>query len=151
MNYEIVNLEEMILVGISKKTSNHDGQCITEIGEVWQKFLGEGVYRNINNCVSKESFGVYSNYEGPMNMSYTFMAGVKVSQSNNPELTTVEIPAGKYAKFTIQGDVIKDVGKAWQEIWPMNLDRTFLYDFEMYHNNSDDMTNQTIDILIGIK
>lgn len=32
----------------------------------------------------------------------------------------------------------------------MELDRKYTYDFEVYHNDSQDMNNQTIDIYIAI-
>ncbi|MCX8129746.1 MAG: GyrI-like domain-containing protein [Clostridia bacterium] len=61
------------------------------------------------------------------------------------------IPAGKYAEFTIRGHVQEAVGALWQEIWQMGLERLYSYDFEVYHNNSEDINDQMIDIYISIK
>ena len=43
----------------------------------------------------------------------------------------------------------KAVADAWQKIWQMNLQRTFIYDFEEYQNA--DMDNAEIHIYIGIQ
>ena len=61
----------------------------------------------------------------------------------------ITLPAGKYAKFTVKGDM-SAVSKAWQQIWQLNLDRTYIADYEEYLDNN--MTDQaTILIYIGIK
>jgi predicted transcriptional regulator YdeE len=78
------------------------------------------------------------------------MCCLEVSEIENSNLESRIIDGGKYAKFTIKGDMVESVGKAWQEIWEMDLDRKFSYDFEVYHNDSADMNNQTIDIYISI-
>lgn len=36
MNYEIVNLEEKIVVGITARTGNNDPECQKVIGGLWQ-------------------------------------------------------------------------------------------------------------------
>ena len=59
------------------------------------------------------------------------------------------IPAGKYAKFVIHGDMVKAVQNAWQEIWQMDLKRSFCYDFEEYQNS--DMENAEIHIYVGLQ
>lgn len=58
---------------------------------------------------------------------------------------------GKYAKFVITGDVQKAVGKAWIQIWNMNLKRKYTCDFEEYQNNTDDMQNQEIHLYIAVE
>ncbi|KAK2301842.1 transcriptional regulator, partial [Clostridioides difficile] len=44
MNYEIVEINEKIVIGISKETTNKDGQAVNAIGELWKKFMGKGIY-----------------------------------------------------------------------------------------------------------
>ena len=43
------------------------------------------------------------------------------------------------------------VGEAWEKIWSMDLPRAYDYDFEVYHNDSTDMNNQTIDLYISLQ
>ena len=59
------------------------------------------------------------------------------------------IPAGRYARFIIHGDMVQAVGQAWQEIWQMDLPRTFQCDFEEYQDDS--MDHAEIHIYVGIK
>lgn len=50
---------------------------------------------------------------------------------------------------TIQGDVVKDVSRAWEEIWSMPLERAFSADFEEYISNENGIAE--IDIYIALK
>lgn len=153
MKYEIVELEEKIIEGIGIKTTNQEGKSIQDIGALWQKFFTEGIYGKIENKLNNKTIGLYTEYEGDYTKPYKFIVCSEVNKkSTNPEnRITKTIPKGKYAKFVIKGDVQKSVGQAWQEIWEMNLDRKYTYDFEEYQNNTEDMQNQEIHIYIAIK
>ena len=59
------------------------------------------------------------------------------------------IPAGKYAKFSICGNMVTAVAEAWQQIWDMDLDRSFTGDFEEYKNS--EVENAEIDIYVALK
>ncbi|MCI8853211.1 MAG: AraC family transcriptional regulator [Lachnospiraceae bacterium] len=59
------------------------------------------------------------------------------------------IPAGRYARFVIHGDMVQAVAAAWQEIWQMDLPRAFQCDFEEYQNDSMDQAE--IHIYVGLK
>jgi predicted transcriptional regulator YdeE len=150
MNYKIVTLNEKIIVGKSIITTNKNGKSMKDIGSMWQHFIGEGVCDSIKNKITGKGIGLYTDYEGDATMPYRFMCGTEVSKSDNPNLETRIIDGGKYAKFTVKGDIMNAVGKAWQEIWSLDLERKFSSDFELYHNDSEDMNNQTIDIYISI-
>ncbi len=60
-----------------------------------------------------------------------------VTENANPELTQKRIPGGTYAVFSIEGDVVQDVAKAWEEIWSIPLDRSYVADFEEYLENNN--------------
>lgn len=45
MNYEIVNLEEKKLVGVTDRTKNSDSNMTMKIGALWNKFYNEGIYK----------------------------------------------------------------------------------------------------------
>ena len=152
MKYEIVELEEKVVVGIKIKTTNQEGKAIKDIGASWQKLFTEGIYEKIQNKVNNKTIGLYTEYEGDYTKPYIFIAGAEVSQEvqNNEELESVMIPKGKYAKFVIIGDVQNSIGQAWQEIWNMDLKRKYTCDFEEYQNNSEDMQKQEIHIYIAL-
>jgi len=150
MNYEIVTLKEKLIIGKSIMTTNENGQSMQDIGVMWQQFMGEDTYTSIKNKTSHRVIGLYTDYEGDQTMPYRFMCCTEVSKSENVELESRTIIAGKYAKFTIKGDLVQAVGQAWQKIWTMELDRKYSNDFELYHNDSEEMNNQTIDIYIAL-
>lgn len=150
MNYEVVTLKEKMVVGKSIMTTNENGKAMEDIGDMWQEFIGGNIFDSIKNKTTGKGIGLYTDYEGDATKPYRFMCCSEVSKSDNPTLETRTIQGGKYAKFTIKGHMIASVGKAWQEIWSMDLDRKYTHDFELYHNDSEDMNNQTIDIYISI-
>lgn len=150
MNYKIVNLEKKIVVGKSIITTNENGQSIKDIGMMWNQFINEGIFNDIKNKINPKGIGLYTDYEGDHTKPYRFMCCTEVNKSDNSNLESRTIDGGKYAKFTVKGNMVESVGKAWYEIWNMDLDRKFTYDFEVYHNDSEDMDNQTIDIYISI-
>lgn len=152
MKYEIVELEEKVVTGIKIKTTNQDGKAIQDIGMTWQKLFANGIYEKIPNKVNGKTIGLYTEYEGDYTRPYTFIAGAEVSQEVQigEEIESIVIPKGKYAKFVITGDVQNSVGKAWQEIWNMDLKRKYTCDFEEYQNNSEDMQKQEIHIYIAL-
>ena len=153
MKYEIVELEEKVIVGIKIKTTNKDGKAMQDIGMTWQKLFANGIYEKISNKVNSKTIGLYTEYEGDYTKPYTFIAGAEVSKEVQigEELESIIIPKGKYAKFIITGDVQNSVGQAWQEIWNMDLKRKYTCDFEEYQNNSEDMQKQEIHIYIALE
>lgn len=153
MKYEIVELEEKVIVGIKIKTTNQDGKAMQDIGMTWQKLFANGIYEKISNKVNSKTMGLYTEYEGDYTKPYTFIAGAEVSKEVQigEELESIIIPKGKYAKFIITGDVQNSVGQTWQEIWNMDLKRKYTCDFEEYQNNSEDMQKQEIHIYIALE
>lgn len=146
MNYEIVNLKEKIVVGVSAITSNDDPNMGKVIGGLWGKLYQDGVNESIKNKVNEYAIGLYSDYE---ENKYLVTVGNEVSKAENEELIIKKIPSGKYAKFSIEGDTQRVVAEAWNEIWKMDLDRSYVADFEEYLNS--DFNNAKIDIYISLK
>lgn len=152
MNYEIVNLEEKKVIGMMVNTTNANGKAMSDIGELWGRFLGTSALKDIKNLVNNKSIGLYTDYECDFTKPYNFLACCEVAEIDEvPEdMVGKKIEAGKYAKFIIKGDVQFAVGQFWSELWNMNLDRRYESDFEEYQNDSDDMKNTEIHIYIGL-
>jgi predicted transcriptional regulator YdeE len=147
MDYEVVELPQKIVVGVSATTSNDDPNMSAVIGDLWMQLYGEGgVHERIKNTVNTFAIGLYSDYKDE---HYTVTAGLEVSAAENPELTRKTIPAGRYAKFSVHGDMTAAVAKAWAQIWQMELDRSFTGDFEEYLN--DDFKEADIDIYVALR
>lgn len=148
MNYEIVSLKAKTIVGLTAKTGNNDPDCQKIIGGLWQSFMEKGVWESLKNKANPYCVGLYSDYDFA-DIQYDVTVGAEVSKNGNPELSAKVIPAGKYAKFHIRGDVVKDVSRAWEEIWGMPLERTFSADFEEYISNENGVAE--IDIFVALK
>lgn len=146
MNYQVVTLKEKIIVGLSAVTSNSDPKMTEIIGGLWEKLYYEGINESIKNKVNEYAIGLYSDYQGE---NYCVTAGNEVSKAENEGLAVKVIPAGKYAKFSVHGNMETAVAESWEEIWKMDLDRSFTGDFEEYLNS--DPENADIDIYIALK
>ena len=107
----------------------------------------------MKNRVNGKSVGLYCDYA--QDMSYTVLAGCQISSEGVAEaekngLTVKKIPAGRYAKFTVKGEVSKVVGETWTEIWNTPLERTFTGDYEEYQEDCA-TGNGTIFIYLAVK
>lgn len=152
MEYEIVTLEEKIAVGISARTNNASPDMGTVIGGLWNRFYHEDIYASIPEKTSGKALGIYTDYAADEKADYTVIVACETAKvpAKEKEYTVCRIPAGRYAKFVVHGDMVQAVAQAWTEIWQMNLPRTFQCDFEEYQN--DDMgSSAEIHIYIGLK
>ena len=143
MKYEIVELEGKTIVGLAAKTSNQDPKMGEIIGGLWQQLYAPAVVASITDRANAYAIGLYSDYEGD---DYMVTAGFEVKAApQDTEYTVKSIPGGRYAKFSVHGDMVEAVAAAWGEIWSTPLDRTYTGDFEEYTSMED------IDIYIAIK
>ena len=151
MEYEIVTLKEKIAVGVSARTNNTSPDVGAVIGGLWNRFFNEGIYASIPDKVTEKALGIYTDYAGNEKSDYTTVVACETSSEPQGDTYAVcRIPAGKYAKFVIHGDMVQAVAAAWQEIWKMKLPRTFQCDFEEYQDDKMD-GNAEIHIYIGLK
>lgn len=100
MNYEIVELKEKLIVGVSAVTGNDDPKMGATIGGLWSELYQNGVSSKIKNKVNEYAIGLYSDYRGN---KYEVTVGNEVSSIENNDYVAKVIPAGKYAKFSIIG------------------------------------------------
>lgn len=155
MQYEVVELAKKQVIGIGSRTNNHSPKMPSIIGGLWQKFYQGGVFASIPNKSTQTSLGVYSEFEGDQDDDYTITVGTEVSSTESvpAECSVLEIPAGRYAKFTVNTTMQNgpaDVGAAWAQIWQTTLDRTFIADFEEYFAPNAD-GSETVNLYIGVK
>ncbi len=149
MHYEIIELKETKVAGFTAKTSNTSPDMGAVIGGMWQRFFMPDGYAAIPGKASDKALGIYTEYENDERGSYTFMTGCTVSGDIPDGFEVRTLPAGKYAKFVVRGNMVTAVGEFWQKLWQMPLDRTFVFDFEEYQNSDPD--NCEVHIYIGIK
>ena len=148
MNYEIVNLKEKIVAGVSTRTSNMDKDMSIKIGGLWEKFYGDGVYFSIENKINDKAIGLYTNYEGDFMNTYDVIVCAEVYKEI-PSLDNRIIPEGKYAKFIVRGHMQKAVSEFWSKLLQMDLPRSYIADFEEYQPGGT-MENAEIHIYISL-
>lgn len=151
MDYETVELKEKIVATLYARTSNTSPEMSKVIGGLWQKFYSADCYPKIPNKANAKALGIYTDYANDEKGEYTVEVGCEVKKKGEmPEgISIVTVPAGKYAKFVVKGNMVTAVNDFWQQLWGMSLDRTFACDFEEYQNA--DPENAEIHIYIGIK
>ncbi len=150
MDYEIVNLKEKTLAGLSARTNNASPEMEKIIGGLWEKFYSPEIYPKIKNKADDKALGVYSDYDSDENGDYTVSVMCRVTGAETlPEGTeSRKIPAGKYAKFVVKGNMITAVREFWQKLWKTELNRAYICDFEEYQNA--DTENAEIHIYISL-
>lgn len=148
MEYEVVTLKEKIAVGICARTNNTAPDMGAVIGGLWNRFYNEGIYASIPNKANAKALGIYTDYEGDEKSDYTVFTACEAAEQPQGEYTVCRIPAGRYAKFIVHGDMVQAVAAAWQSIWEMQLPRAFQCDFEEYQDGSTD--NAEIHIYVGL-
>ena len=150
MDFETVQLNEKTVAGFSVRTSNASPDMQKDIGGLWQRFFTPEGFFALGNKVNQKALGIYTDYENGEKGSYTVMTACEVTDTNVPPQFEVHtIPRGKYAKFVVKGNMVTAVADFWQQLWAMELERSFVCDFEEYQ--SADPDNCEIHIYISIR
>jgi len=150
MHYEIVNLEEKTLVSLAPtRLKNSDPKMSDKIELVWHDFSEK--CHQIEVKVTGKPICTYSNYESDEKEFYDVSVGFEVSENAKipDNWVSKTIPAGKYAKFIVKGNMVKVVSEFWHNLWKMDLPRKFECDFEECQNM--DMLNGEVHIFIRLQ
>lgn len=151
MKYEVVELEEKTVIGLSARTNNSSPDVGAVIGGLWTRFFAEGIYDAIPDKKNRKALGIYTDYAGNETGDYTVMTACETEAGAAAPAGTVsrKIPAGPYAKFIVTGDMRQAVAEFWTELWKMDLPRSFVCDYEEYQN--EEMEHAEIHMYIGLK
>ena len=142
------------IIGISIRTTNENGKATTDIPALWHKFFIENISEKITNKLSNDLYCVYTDYEKDHTKPYTTLIGYKVAvaETLTEGFTEKIIQPENYKVVTAKGKTTEGfVFKEWQNIWTLNINRTYITDFEIYGAKSQDPENAEVDIYIGIK
>lgn len=149
-----VKIEPFKLIGISVRTTNENDQAAKEIAELWGRFLSDNIGAKIPKKVGDEIYSLYTDYEGDHTRPYTAILGCKVENLNTIPNGMVgkSFKGGNYSKTTAKGDLMKGlVVDHWSKIFDMDLDRTYIADFERYGENAQNPLDAEVDFYIGVK
>ena len=151
---EKVNIEAFKVIGISVRTTNENGQSTKDIGELWGRFMSEGILDKIPNKIDNTIYSIYTEYEGDHTQPYITVLGCKVENFDSiPEgMAAKTLASGSYAKFVSEGDLTQGaVFLEWSKIWEMDLERTYTADFEVYGEKAQNPTDAEVDIFVAIE
>lgn len=145
----------MKFIGIQVETTNKNGQSAQDLGNLWGKFMGENLFSSIPNKASEDIFVIYTDYESDYQEKYTVIIGTKVSdlQEIPQGMVGREFPEQTFKKWIAKGEIPSALMKTWQEIWrnDKNLNRSYLYDLEVYGSKSQKGKNSEVEIWLGVR
>ena len=150
-SHEIVRLAEIRLIGKSIRTANARAD---EIGEFWGRLFAEGHFDRIPNRTADDKYGVYTDYESDHTGEYTLFVGSPVSTFDEvPDgMTTLLLPATKYARFPLPAPTPDAIISTWQAIWASDLEpaRAYAADFDCFFTDPGDGEVKA-EICIGLR
>lgn len=152
---QTLSIDAFNIVGIEIRTTNVDYKGAEEIGAMWGRFLSEGILQQIPNKVDDTIYSLYTEYETDHTGAYTAVLGCKVTSTDNiPEgMVSKRIEGGNYAKLTAKGDLTQGlIANKWNEIWEMDLKRTYTTDYEVFgENKASNPSDAEVDFLIAVE
>lgn len=153
---------EKKIIGIKTRTNNQleINSLEGKIFPIVKQYFHQNIAATIPNRIHPDTtFCIYTDYESDYHGDYTYFIGEEVDsfESIPDSLETLIIPAQSYIKFTNGPGSMPDVvQKPWQQIWQMSPEvlggiRSYIADFEIYDERSQDHQNIVLDIYIGIQ
>ena len=156
MKIEKKHKSAFFVVGIKTETTNtkESDPETALIPGMWQQFFSENIESQILNKTEAGSIlGVYWNYDGDTEKSFSMIAGREVSSLSEVPRTLVgiEVPESDYLVFSQEGEMPEVIYTLWESIrayFYQNLEvkRKYSYDFESYNSDGSSSVNIYISI-----
>jgi predicted transcriptional regulator YdeE len=149
---ETQQVPEFYAAGIAVRTTNENGRSGNDIGQLWGRFMGEGMQK-IGGRVGDDVYGLYTGYESDYTGRYTALVGCRVNNlADVPEgFMTITVPAGKYQVYTLEGKLPEMIYEGWQEIWNIAQNRKYTTDFELYVANDKGLECTEVKIFLAVE
>jgi len=93
------------------RTTNQNGQAAQDLGQLWGKFMSEGIAEKIPNKIEQSIFSIYTNYEGDHTQPYDTIFGIW-SEINQQKLNRVFT-----ADFDVYGEKAQNPTDAEVEVF----------------------------------
>jgi len=143
------------VIGIAAETTNRNNQAMHDLMVLWDRFHKENLLDRIPNQLNSDILSIYTDYESNYTGKYTCILGLVVSSLDEiPEgMIGRSFEAQPFTTFLAQGELPAAVVERWQEIWSLEneLNRSYLYDFEVYGDRARNGDQSEVDIYIGTK
>ena len=152
--HKMEQLEPFYIIGITIKTTNEDGKCMEDMGQLWGRFFAEGISQSIPNRISDDIYSVFTEYESDYRKGYTAVLGHKVAtlEAIPDGCVGIQIPGETYQKMHAKGKMPDAVVDKWKEIWEKDdqLNRAYTADFEVYGEKANNGSDSEVDIFLAI-
>ncbi|RAL22577.1 AraC family transcriptional regulator [Thermoflavimicrobium daqui] len=119
MHYKIVERDRFQVVGIKRKFSLNNGENYEGIPKLWDKVNQDGtsdLLFQLNNGEIKGVLGVCVDYS-VSDKSMDYWVATEYHGDPPDGLSTLEIPAAKWAVFEVHGPMPHAMQKAWKQIF----------------------------------
>lgn len=146
--------EEIIIAGLSVRTTNENNQAAIDIPALWQQFMSGNYLDIIPHKTDNSIYCLYTDYEKDHTRPYTTILGCRVTSAQDlPHgLTAKRFTADKYKVFTAKGRIADGiVFNEWLNIWKADIKRKFTTDIEVYGAAAQNINNAEIPILVAIE
>ncbi len=152
MDYEVVQVQEMLIAGLRARTKNSDVDMPLTIARLWHDFTAGGIHLSIPHQQGELLYSLYTNYESDESGEYDMVACCEVTTHEGlPEdIYTQVVPAGTYAKFVVRGHDPNMMLKFWHELSQMNILRKYTCDYEVYALQADP-NEKAIEVFVAIQ
>ncbi len=149
----IIQTDPFKIIGISVKTTNKNGQSITDMGQLWNKFYSENILSTIPDRLSDDIYSIYTDYKSDYTEDYTAIIGCKVKSLDHVPNGFIgrQIQGGSYLKYISEGKMPDAVINTWKEIWnnDKELKRKYTADFEVYREQYPNREISKVDIYVA--
>ena len=152
MNYETKTLSQFYVIGISIRTTNQNDQSQKDIGDLWGKYMSEGIASEIPNKESEDTYCVYTDYESDANGKYSTVLGCKVKSLDSipTGMVGITVPQSSYRVYTSTGKLPDCVVATWMDIWKMDIKRKYAADFDVYGAKAQDPANAEVKTYLSV-
>jgi predicted transcriptional regulator YdeE len=160
MHTQMVHMPEIILIGISARTTNAveagpDGV----IPGLWGQFSQANLAETTGASNPHLTYGLYTEYESDFTGAYTILIGHESGSAESHKengFAHAVVPESNYMVFTTtKGPMEEVVPQAWAEIWQYFKDspekRTYTGDFELYDARKFDAAGVEVQIYIAVE
>ncbi|GAB3003349.1 hypothetical protein GCM10027284_21340 [Cyclobacterium sediminis] len=151
---QTVIIEPFKIIGISIQTTNENDQAPKDIAALWGRFMEENTLTKIPNKIENDIYSLYTAYEGDHTQPYTTILGCRVNKLDEIPIGMIgrSFDGGKYYKTSTKGDLMQGlIVKQWEKIFEMDLNRSYVADFEIYGEKAQNPSAAEVDIYVGIK
>ena len=153
MQHVLADQDSFFVAGIAVRTTNKDGKARKDIGDLWARFMSEGIKDHIASKYSDDLYCVYTDYETDHTGAYTTILGYRMAPGTLPPsgYTRKIILKSTYQVFISQGPLPDSVQQTWMNIWKSDLKRRYTADFDVYSPYSNNPENAIVRTFVSIE